>query len=50
MEGIPLKLTVIEVNVQEVRDVMFYGAKLAIEPTYEKRMIFVQLKSSITRC
>ena len=36
MEGIPLKLTVIEVNVQEVRDVMFYGAKLAIEPTYEK--------------
>ena len=23
-------------NVQEVRDVMFYGAKLAIEPTYEK--------------
>ena len=45
MEGIPLKLTVIEVNVQEVRDVMFYGAKLAIEPTYEKRMIFVQLKA-----
>lgn len=36
MEGISLKLTVIEVNVQEVRDVMFYGAKLAIEPTYEK--------------
>ena len=40
MEGISLKLTVIEVNVQEVRDVMFYGAKLAIEPTYEKHMIF----------
>jgi len=36
MEGIPLKLTVVEVNVQEVRDVMFYGAKLATEPTYEK--------------
>ena len=35
MEGISLKLTVIEVKVQ-VRDVMFYGAKLAIEPTYEK--------------
>ena len=30
MEGISLKLTVIEVNVQEVRDVMFYGAKLAL--------------------
>ncbi|QWU46550.1 MULTISPECIES: pyridoxamine 5'-phosphate oxidase family protein [Bacillus] len=36
MEGIPLKLTVVEVTVQEVRDVMFYGAKLATEPTYEK--------------
>lgn len=36
MENIPLKLTVIEVNVKEVRDVMFYGAKLATEPTYEK--------------
>lgn len=36
MEGIPLKLAVIEVSVQEVRDVMFYGAKLAIEPKYEK--------------
>ncbi|WP_377864597.1 pyridoxamine 5'-phosphate oxidase family protein [Bacillus sp. R86525] len=36
MEGIPLKLAVIEVNVQEVRDVMFYGAKLATEPVYEK--------------
>ncbi|UYW69739.1 pyridoxamine 5'-phosphate oxidase family protein [Bacillus cereus] len=36
MESIPLKLTVIEVNVKEVRDVMFYGAKLTTEPTYEK--------------
>ncbi|KFN02511.1 hypothetical protein D0U04_00775 [Bacillus clarus] len=36
MEGVPLKLTVVEVTVQEVRDVMFYGAKLATEPTYEK--------------
>ena len=30
MEGISLKLTVIEVKVQEVRDVMFYGAKLEL--------------------
>ncbi len=36
IEGVPLKLTLIEVSVQEVRDVMFYGAKLAIEPKYEK--------------
>ncbi|MDM5189660.1 pyridoxamine 5'-phosphate oxidase family protein [Bacillus sp. DX4.1] len=36
MEGISLKLTLVEVSVQEVRDVMFYGAKLTIEPKYEK--------------
>ncbi|EEM15657.1 MULTISPECIES: pyridoxamine 5'-phosphate oxidase family protein [Bacillus] len=36
LDGSPLKLTVVEVSVQEVRDVMFYGAKLASEPTYEK--------------
>ncbi|KEK25881.1 pyridoxamine 5'-phosphate oxidase family protein [Bacillus gaemokensis] len=36
MEGLPLKLTIVEVAVQEVRDVMFYGAKLATKPTYEK--------------
>ncbi|WP_020059291.1 pyridoxamine 5'-phosphate oxidase family protein [Bacillus sp. 123MFChir2] len=36
IEDVPLKLTLIEVSVQEVRDVMFYGAKLAIEPKYEK--------------
>ncbi|MFI8706359.1 pyridoxamine 5'-phosphate oxidase family protein [Bacillus sp. NPDC077411] len=40
MEGVPLKLTLIEVSVQEVRDVMFYGAKLAIEPKYEKTYDF----------
>lgn len=36
MEGVPLKLTLVEVSVQEVRDVMFYGARLAAEPKYEK--------------
>lgn len=36
MEGVPLKLALIEVAVREVRDVMFYGAKLAVEPKYEK--------------
>ncbi|PFW92547.1 hypothetical protein COL32_21080 [Bacillus pseudomycoides] len=36
LDGSPLKLTAVEVCVQEVRDVMFYGAKLASEPTYEK--------------
>lgn len=36
IESVPFKLTLIEVSVQEVRDVMFYGAKLAVEPKYEK--------------
>ncbi|HEY8343033.1 MAG TPA: pyridoxamine 5'-phosphate oxidase family protein [Calditerricola sp.] len=36
MEGVPLKLTLVEVAVSEVRDVMFYGAKIAVEPRYEK--------------
>ncbi|MEH7456773.1 hypothetical protein CON65_02750 [Bacillus pseudomycoides] len=36
MEGVSLKLTVVEVAVKEVRDVMFYGARLVAEPTYEK--------------
>ncbi len=35
IEGVPLKLALIEMNVREVRDVMFYGAKLTIEPLYD---------------
>lgn len=36
IEGIPLKLTLVEIAIEEVRDVMFYGAKLSVEPKYEK--------------
>ncbi|MFC0473031.1 pyridoxamine 5'-phosphate oxidase family protein [Halalkalibacter kiskunsagensis] len=36
MEGVPLKLALIELEVNEVRDVMFYGAKMMTEPSYEK--------------
>jgi flavin reductase (DIM6/NTAB) family NADH-FMN oxidoreductase RutF len=36
LEGVPLKLTLIEIAIQEVRDVMFYGSKIAVEPKYEK--------------
>ncbi|WP_379966933.1 pyridoxamine 5'-phosphate oxidase family protein [Ectobacillus sp. sgz5001026] len=36
MEGVPLKLALIEVSIEEVRDVMFYGSKLSVEPKYEK--------------
>ncbi|GGE66684.1 pyridoxamine 5'-phosphate oxidase family protein [Priestia taiwanensis] len=36
MAGVPLKLALVEVTVQEVRDAMFYGAKIVTEPAYEK--------------
>jgi flavin reductase (DIM6/NTAB) family NADH-FMN oxidoreductase RutF len=36
IEGIPLKLALLEVTIEEVRDVMFYGSKLSVEPKYEK--------------
>ncbi|MDR6224849.1 pyridoxamine 5'-phosphate oxidase family protein [Desmospora profundinema] len=36
LEGVTIKLACIEVEVETVRDVMFYGAKIAQEPIYEK--------------
>lgn len=36
MEGVPLKLAKIMISVEEVRDVMFYGSKISVEPDYEK--------------
>lgn len=36
MEDVPLKLALIEMKIKEVRDVMFYGAKISVEPQYEK--------------
>ncbi|MYL32992.1 hypothetical protein GLW08_02265 [Pontibacillus yanchengensis] len=36
IEGVPLKLAMIELTIEEVRDVMFYGAKIANAPEYEK--------------
>ncbi|PYZ93283.1 hypothetical protein CR194_08805 [Salipaludibacillus keqinensis] len=36
MEDVPLKLALIEISVAEVRDVMFYGARITTEPKYEK--------------
>ncbi len=38
MEGISIKLAMIEVKIDTVRDVMFYGAEIAQEPTYVKSM------------
>lgn len=36
MEGVPLKLALLEINIKEVRDVMFYGSKITSEPQYDK--------------
>lgn len=36
LEGVPLKLTLIELRISEVRDVMFYGSKISKEPKYDK--------------
>ncbi|MBY6269478.1 MAG: hypothetical protein CW344_14750, partial [Parageobacillus thermoglucosidasius] len=36
IEGIPLKLALVDVAINEVRDVMFYGSKIIQEPKYEK--------------
>lgn len=36
MEGVPLKLALIQLDIQEVRDVMFYGSKITVLPEYDK--------------
>ncbi|MCM3787693.1 pyridoxamine 5'-phosphate oxidase family protein [Domibacillus indicus] len=36
LEGVPLKASVIEVSIKEVRDVMFYGSRITVEPVSEK--------------
>jgi hypothetical protein len=36
LEGVPFKLACIDVTVEAVRDAMFYGARITIQPEYEK--------------
>ncbi|MGG3873610.1 pyridoxamine 5'-phosphate oxidase family protein [Brevibacillus laterosporus] len=36
MEGVPLKLGMLEVKIESVRDIMFYGSRISVEPQYEK--------------
>ncbi len=36
LEGVPFKLTCIDVKIEAVRDAMFYGARISVEPEYEK--------------
>ncbi|KUP08805.1 hypothetical protein Q73_04845 [Bacillus coahuilensis m2-6] len=36
LNGVPLKLALLELSVKEVRDVMFYGSKIVQYPEYDK--------------
>ncbi|MCM3726092.1 pyridoxamine 5'-phosphate oxidase family protein [Neobacillus cucumis] len=36
LPGVPLKLALVEVTINEVRDVMFYGSKIVTEVQYDK--------------
>lgn len=33
---VPLNVSILELTITDVRDVMFYGSKIAVEPSYEK--------------
>ncbi len=36
LEGVPFPLACIDIEVSAVRDTMFYGARLSVQPEYEK--------------
>jgi hypothetical protein len=36
LEGVPLKLCCVDVDIDSVRDAMFYGSRIVTEPEYEK--------------
>jgi flavin reductase (DIM6/NTAB) family NADH-FMN oxidoreductase RutF len=36
IDEVPLKLSLVKVDIDEVRDVMFYGSKIVTEPMYDK--------------
>ncbi|HYK71877.1 MAG TPA: pyridoxamine 5'-phosphate oxidase family protein [Pseudoneobacillus sp.] len=36
LNDVPLKLALVEIKINEVRDVMFYGSKITAEPQYDK--------------
>ncbi|NJP36481.1 pyridoxamine 5'-phosphate oxidase family protein [Alkalicoccus luteus] len=36
IDNVPVKLSMMELHIQEVKDVMFYGARLTHEPQFEK--------------
>lgn len=36
LEEVPFKLTCVDVEIETLRDAMFYGSKISVEPEYEK--------------
>ncbi|WP_433749379.1 pyridoxamine 5'-phosphate oxidase family protein [Falsibacillus pallidus] len=36
LESVPLKLSLVRLDITDVRDVMFYGSKITVEPQYDK--------------
>lgn len=36
LEEVPLKLAMVEITIETVRDIMFYGSRISVEPQYEK--------------
>jgi hypothetical protein len=36
LNDVPIKLSLVSLSINEVRDVMFYGSKISVEPQYEK--------------
>lgn len=36
LDQVPFKLACFDIRIQSVRDAMFYGARIAVEPEYEK--------------
>jgi len=36
LPGVPFKLACVDIHIREVRDAMFYGARVSVQPEYEK--------------
>jgi hypothetical protein len=36
LDGVPFKLTCIDIEISAVRDAMFYGSRISVAPEYEK--------------
>jgi hypothetical protein len=36
LEGVPFKLACFDIEINDVKDAMFYGARISVEPEYEK--------------